>query len=108
MLLPHIKKLKDFLDKLKVMIADSAWDVKKLYSDLVKENIALYAATNTRRNKSKRKLKPANRWRMEQVFGIQQWNRGIKFCWTKIKDSFLGLCQLSSAIHNFKLIGIFV
>jgi hypothetical protein len=89
------------------MITYSAWDVKKLYKDLAKENIALLAATNVRRNKLKRKLTPGGRWRIEQIFGIQQWNRGIKFCWTKTKDSFLGLCQLASAIHNFKLVGVF-
>jgi hypothetical protein len=26
------------------------------------------------------KLCPEDRWRIEQVFGIQQWYLGIKFC----------------------------
>lgn len=103
----HIPNLKKFLDSPKVLATDSAWDVKKLYSNLAKENLALFASTNVRRNKSKRKLQPKGRWKIEQIFGIQQWNRGIKFCWTKTKEAFLSLCQLASSIHNFRLAGIF-
>lgn len=44
---------------------------------------------------------------MEQIFGIQQWSRGIKMCWRKTKESFLVLCQFFSAVHNFRLVGIF-
>jgi predicted NACHT family NTPase len=90
------------------MIADSAWDSKKLYTALSRENLALLAATNVRRNKNKVKFTPLGRWKIEQIFGIQQWSRGIKFCWTKTKDSFLALVQLASAIHNFRLVGVFV
>lgn len=107
LLMPHLDNIKGFLNKPKVMATDSAWDVKKLRSDLAKFNITLIAATNVRRDKNKRKLVPKGRWRVEQVFGIQNWNRGIKFCWTKTKESFLAFCQLASAIHNFKLVGIF-
>jgi putative transposase len=106
LLMPHIPYISKFLDKPKVMSTDSAWDVKKLRKDLAKVNLALHAATNVRRNKSKKKIKPKGRWKIEQVFGIQQWNRGIKVCWTKTKESFLALCQFASAIHNFRLVGI--
>ena len=107
LLMPHIQNLKKFLKKPKVMATDSAWDIEKLRKDLAKKNIALHASTNVRRDKNKRKIVSGGRWRIEQIFGIQQWNRGIKFCWTKTKDSFLALCQFVSAIHNFKLAGIF-
>lgn len=107
LLMPHIESLKKFVDKPKVLVTDSACDVEQLRKDCAKENIALHASTNVRRNKKKRKIKSGGRWRIEQVFGIQQWNRGIKFCWTKTKESFLALCQFISAIHNFKLAGIF-
>lgn len=107
LLLPHIEHIKKFLNKPKVMATDSAWDAKKLYKNLAKENLALFASTNVRRDKNKKKIRPGGRWKIEQVFGIQQWNRGIKFCWTKTKDSFLAFCQLASAIHNFRLVGIF-
>lgn len=107
LLTPHIENIKRFLDKPKVMATDSAWDVEELRIQLAKINLALFASTNVRRDKSKKKLKPKGRWLIEQIFGIQQWNRGIKFCWTKTKSSFLALCQLASSIHNFKLVGIF-
>lgn len=107
LLIPHIKNLEKFIDKPKVMITDSAWDVKKLRTYLATINIALHASTNVRRSKSKKKIKSGGRWKIEQIFGIQQWHRGIKFCWTKTLESFLALCQLASAIHNFKLIGVF-
>jgi hypothetical protein len=74
---------------------------------LAKKNLALFAATNVKRDKNKQKLRPGGRWKIEQIFGIQQWNGGIKCCWAKTKDSFLAFCQLASAIHNFKLVGIF-
>lgn len=106
LLIPHIDNIKKFLDRPKVMATDSAWDVKKIRKELAKVNLALFASTNVRRDKSKKKVTPKGRWRVEQIFGIQQWNRGIKFCWTKTKESFLALCQLASSIHNFKLVGI--
>jgi putative transposase len=106
---PHINTLKKFAskDKPKVLVTDSAGDVEQLRKNYAKENIALHASTNVRRNKKKRKIKTGGRWRMEQVFGIQQWNRGIKSCWTKTKEAFLALCQFVAAIHNFKLAGVF-
>jgi len=107
LLIPHIENIRKFLDKPKVIATDSAWDVLKLRQELAKLNLALFASTNVRRDKNKKILRPRGRWRIEQVFGIQQWNRGIKFCWAKAKDSFLAFCQFASAIHNFRLVGIF-
>lgn len=107
LLMPHIKNIEKFIDKPKVMTTDSAWDVKKLRKKLAKKNLALHASTNRRRNKTKRKINTGGRWRIEQVFGKQQWYRGIKFCWNKTSDSFLAFCQFVSAIHNFKLAGVF-
>lgn len=107
LLMPYIQNIKRFLDKPKVMATDSAWDVERFRKELAKMDLALFASTNVRRDKTKKKNRPKGRWRVEQIFGIQQWNRGIKFCWTKNKDSFLALCQLASSIHNFRLVGIF-
>lgn len=107
LLVPHIETIGRFLDKPKVIATDSAWDANQLRKDLAKVNLALFASTNIRRDKSKKKIRPGGRWKIEQIFGIQQWNRGIKFCWTKTKESFLALCQLASAIHNFRLVGVF-
>jgi putative transposase len=107
LLIDHIDNLKKFLDRPKVIAADSAWDAKVLRKQLACFNLALHAATNIRRDTSKKKIRPGSRWKVEQIFGIQHWNRGVKFCWTKTKESFLAFCQFASAIHNFKLIGIF-
>lgn len=107
LLLPHIDNIKPFLGNPMVLAADSAWDSKKLRNILAKFNLALHASTNRRRSKNKKQIRPGGRWRVEQIFGIQQWNRGIKSCWTKTKESFLALCQFASAIHNFRLAGIF-
>ena len=107
LLKPHVKNLKPYLATPKVMIADSAWDINYLRKSLAKDNIALLAATNVRRDKNKKIFTPWGRWRIEQIFGIQQWNRGIKFCWTKTAEAFLALCQFASAVQNFKLVGVF-
>ncbi len=108
-LLSHLNEIENYLpSKPIVMTGDSAYDDKKLYKQAKSYNIALVASINIRRNKNKIKFKPKGRWRVEQIFGIQNWNRGIKFCWTKTKDSFLALCKFAAAVHNFKLIGIFV
>jgi putative transposase len=105
--IPHLEHIKRFLDTPKVMTADSAYDDIKLRNESAKVNLALHAATNVRRNKFKKKIRPKGRWRIEQIFGIQQWNRGIKSCWAKTKESFLSFCQFASALHNFRLVGIF-
>ncbi len=107
LLIPHLPALRKYVgSRPKVMSTDSAWDVNKLRSDLAKENIALHASTNVRRNKNRPKVKSGGRWRIEQVFGCLQWNRSVKTCWSKIKESYLALCQLAATIHNFKLVGI--
>ena len=107
LLLPHVENIKHFLETPKVITADSAWDSAPLREKLAELNLALLASTNVRRDKTKKKHNPGGRWKIEQIFGIQQWNRGIKFCWNKSKNYFLALCQFASAIHNFKLVGIF-
>ena len=107
LLQPHFEHLRRFLSTPKVMGADSAWDSAQLRREAAKINLALFAASNVRRATAKRKLRPGGRWRIEQIFGIQQWNRGIKSCWSKTKESFLALCQFASAIHNFRLARVF-
>lgn len=107
LLQPHIKNLKPYLATPKVMVADSAWDINCLRNSLAKDNLALLTATNVRRNKNKQKFTPWGRWKIEQIFGIQQWNRGIKFCWTKTAEAFLALCQFASAVQNFNTTRVF-
>jgi len=107
-LLSHAKSLKKFV-KIKplVLVTDSAFDSKKLCKFLATQNIALLASTNIRRDKKRARYIAGGRWRSEQIFGMQQWNRGIKICWAKLKNSALAFLQFVAAIHNFKLAGIF-
>ena len=90
-----------------VLSADSAFDDKNLRKKCATYNLALHASTNVRRDKNKQKLKVRGQWKSEQVFGILHWNRGIKFCWLKLKESALAFLQFAAAVHNFKLIGVF-
>ncbi|NBQ17727.1 IS5 family transposase [bacterium] len=105
LLIPHLENLTQYVktNNPKVMITDSAWDSEKIRSALAKENIALLAATNPRRDKHKKKYSPSGRWVIEQIFGILHWKRGIKFCWTKTKESFLSLSLLACSAYNFQL-----
>ena len=104
----HIQNIKKFTKKKPLVLgADSAFDSKKLYRQLVQQNIALLASTNIRRNKNKKKYFVGNRWKSEQIFGILNWRRGVKFCWAKSKKSALAFLQFAASIHNFKLAGIF-
>lgn len=104
----HIPNIEKFTkEKPLVLGADSAFDSKKLGKILAKKNIALLACTNIRRNKNKKKYQVVNRWKSEQIFGILHWQRGIKFCWAKLKSSALAFLQFIAAVHNFKLAGIF-
>ncbi len=81
--------------------------LNSLRNSLTQDNIALLAATNVRRDKNKKKFTPWGRWKIEQIFGIQQWSCGIKFCWTKTAKAFLALCQFASAVQNFKTTRVF-
>lgn len=105
--LPHVKNLERYLKRPKVLSADAAYDAKSLRKALAEHNIALKASTNTRRNQSVHRIYSKGRWRIEQIFGIQQWYRGIKTCWNKQHSSVLALCQFTAAVHNFRLAGIF-
>lgn len=109
LLLPHAKMLCKFVSPKKAisMLADAAFDVEFLRRELVKHNIVLLASSNLRRSRNRTPYKSHGRWRIEQVFGILHWFRGIKTCWAKTKISFLAFCQFASAMHNFRCSGIF-
>lgn len=101
-----IQKLSHF-KKSKVLAADSAFDAKFLYQICAAKNIILDASTNVRRNKNKKKHKPAHRWIVERTFGWLSWFRGIKICWAKSKISHLSFLQIACSIQLFKMAGIF-
>lgn len=103
LLLPHMKNILNHPFNEKIIYSDSAYDSNKLRNELLKKDFILKAATNARRNKNKKNITYGFQWKIEQIFGILNWNRGIKFCWTKLKSSFLGFLHFICAFHNFKI-----
>jgi transposase len=99
-ILAQIKKKK----KVRIMAADSAFDVKRLYVKCKEKNIALVATPNQRRKKNVHKFNVPHRWVVERAFGILSWLRGLKICWAKTIESSLGFLQLACSIRLFKMI----
>jgi len=104
---PIIRPLKKS-KQVRIIAADSAFDVKRLYSYAKKKNIALVAAPNARRKKNVHKFAVPYRWIVEQTFGILSWLRGIRTCWSKTREGYLGLLQLACSFRLLKMSGIFV
>ncbi len=94
--------------QIKLMAADSAYDDKKTRNICKKANFILLAATNNRNNHEVKNYKPRHRWIVERTFGWLNWNRSIKFCWTKLEDSYLAFCHLACSIQLFRMSGVFV
>lgn len=94
--------------RIRIIAADSAFDVQSLYSFAKKKNIALVAAPNPRRKKNAHKFSVPYRWIVEQTFGILSWLRGIRTCWSKTYEAYLGLLQLACSFRLLRMSGIFV
>jgi len=92
----------------RIIAADSAFDVKKLYSFCKDKNIALVASINPRRNLKVHKFHAPYRWIVEQTLGILNWFRGIKNCWNKTYEANLAFLQIACSLRLFKMAGIFV
>lgn len=86
-----------------ILVADSAYDTKKLRKKCTKLNIVLLASTNKRNDKNRQNFKSKGRWIVEQFFGIIHWKRGLKICWAKTLESFLSFLQLAAAERLFRL-----
>ena len=89
--------------KIRIIAADSAFDVRKLYTQCKDKNIALIASTNPRRNKSKHKFNAPVRWIVEQTFGILAWFRGLKNCWNKTFETSYAFLQIACVLRLFKM-----
>ena len=90
----------------RIIAADSAFDVKRLYSNCKEKNIALIASPNARRKKNVHKFNVPYRWIVEQTHGILSWFRGLKICWSKTLESHLGFLQIACSLRLFKMGGI--
>lgn len=102
-IIKHFRKSK----KIRILAADSAFDVKKLYNQCKVKNIALVASPNPRRRKNVHKFSVPHRWIVEQTFGILSWFRGLKICWAKTSIASLSFLQIACSVRLFKMSGIF-
>jgi len=93
--------------QIRIIAADSAFDVKDLRSYAKSKNIALIASPNKRRNKEKHKFNVPHRWIVEQTFGILSWFRGLKTCWSKTIIPAQSALQIACSLRIFKMCGIF-
>jgi transposase len=82
-----------------ILVADSAYDVKKFKRLCSKKNIAFVAATNRRRNQNLAIIKPLHRWIVERTFGWFSWYRALKTCWSKTKTSHEALFLFAASIQ---------
>ena len=92
---------------IRIIGADSAFDVSDLYSFCKEKNLALIASPNPRRRKDVHVFKVAYRWIVEQTFGILSWFRGIKICWAKTRESAEGFLQIACSLRLYQMAGIF-
>jgi len=92
---------------IRILAADSAFDVAYLRSICKKKNLALIASPNRRRKNNVHKFNVPHRWIVEQTFGILSWFRGIKICWAKTILSALAFLQIACSLRLFKIAGIF-
>lgn len=92
-LLPVINQMQN--KDIKILTADSAFDVKKLRQECRKQNIILLASTNKRRKKNAKKYHPRHRWIVERTFGWFSWFRGIATCHTKTFLAYLSFLQIA-------------
>ena len=85
-------------DTFKILAADSAYDAKRLRKLSKERGFVLYAATNVRRKRGCKKIKPGLRWKVEASHSWLNNFRSLKTCWTKTKDAFFALLQLGASV----------
>ena len=91
----------------KIMAADSSYDVKKLRKVAANKGFCLYASTNIRRSRNMLKVKPSFRWKVEASHSWLNNFRSLKTCWTKTKETFLSFLQLGASVLLFRKVIIF-
>lgn len=91
----------------RIIAADSAFDVARLRSKCKDKNIALLAVPNRRRRKNVHVFQIPKRWIVEQTFGILSWHRGLKICWAKTRESAVSFLQIACSLRLFRMAGIF-
>lgn len=94
-------------DPIMVVAADSAYDSKKLREIARQEGFILHAATNRRRKKDCPIIRPRGRWIVEGTHSWLNAFRGVKTCFVKLANSFLGFLQLAASVLLLRLSGVF-
>ena len=89
-----------------VIAADSAYDSEQLRADAAKMGFVLHAATNRRRNPECPVVKPKGRWVVEAAHSWLNAYRGIKTCFVKLTESFLGFLQLAASGVLIRMSGV--
>ena len=92
---------------IRIITADSAFDVKRLYENCKEKSICLLASPHSRRRKNVHKFAVPHRWVVERTFGILSWFRGIKTVWAKTQEASLAFLQIACSVRLFKMAGIF-
>ena len=92
---------------LRILAADGAFDVKRIYENCKQKNIVLLASPNPRRKRDVHKHTPPYRWIVERTIGILSWIRGIKTCWAKTYESAQAFLDFACSLRLFKMAGIF-
>lgn len=92
---------------IRIIAADSAFDVKRLYENCKEKNIFLLASPHSRRRKNVHKFSVPHRWVVERTFGMLSWLRGIKTVWAKTQEASLAFLQIACSVRLFKMAGIF-
>jgi transposase len=86
----------------KILAADSAYDSVRLRNLAYNKGFVLYAATNKRRKRNMKRIIPSLRWKVEASHSWLNNFCSLKTCWTKTKDAFIGLLQLSASVLLFR------
>jgi transposase len=89
--------------KIRILTADSAFDVSKLREKCKSMNVALIAAVNPRRKPDQHRFSPACRWIVERTFGWLAWYRGLKVCWAKTYEAQLAFLQIACTVRLFQM-----
>jgi transposase len=95
--LPHCET-----NKQKILLADAAYDAAVLKKYLKRRGFLLIAVENKRRKKVVEKRATGFRWKVEPTHSWLHNFRGVKTCWAKTEESFLGFLQLAASIIAFR------
>jgi transposase len=107
--LPGVLKLAEKIKRMPLVVvaADSAYDSEELRFDAAQMGFVLHAATNKRRNPNCPIVKPKGRWVVEAAHSWLNTYRGIRTCFVKLTESFLGFLQLASSGVLLRMSGVF-